>query len=374
MVYSCKITLIIATIILAVGTADCKKVGGSKTDETTGLNAAKGERTTVGAIRWDGWVGKKGTWQIGPIVERTLGPARFHLRAPFFSTVTAKDSISIDGTTQEIMDKEIAYARSAGIDYWAYCWYPDSCGLELARKLHQTSIHANDVKWCVILGSFENNVYNNYGKTLVEDFARENYLKVAGGRPIVYLFGSDLTKTGLAELRSMVIAKNLKVPYVVVMDWSANAAADYCNAIGADAISSYAAGGQNNLPFEEVIPSQSQANWEAYALKKAIVPWICTGWNPRPRMESPNPWSGNYSEATICQDASPADIKDFLISGIKWTLFNRNKAVANSIIIYAWNEHDEGYGAICPTLSEDGTPNTQRLDTVKEALQTRINP
>jgi len=371
---SYKITLLIATFILAVGTADCKKVGESKADQTTDDNASKSEKTSVGAIRWDGWVGKKGTWQIGPIVERTLGPAKFHYRAPFFSIATAKDSISIDGTTQEIMDKEIAYARNAGVDYWAYCWYPDSCGLELARKLHQTSIHANDVNWCVILQSFENNVYNNYGKTLVEDFARENYQKVAGGRPIVYLFSSDLTKTGLAELRSMTLAKNLKVPYVVVMDWSANAAADYCNAIGADAISSYAAGGQNNLPFAEIIPSQSQANWEAYALKKAIVPWICTGWNPRPRMESPNPWGGYYSEATICQDASPADIKDFLISGIKWTVFNRNKAVANSIIIYAWNEHDEGYGAICPTLGADGTPNRERLDAVKEALQTRSVP
>jgi len=359
-----KIALILSAFLIMVSTANCKKVG--KPSET-----ATSEKTTVGAIRWDGWIGKKGSWQIGPIVERTLGPEKFHYRAPFFSIVTAKDSISIDGTTQEIMDEEIAYAKNAGIDYWAYCWYPDSCGLELARKLHQASIHANDVKWCVILGSFENNVYNNYGKTLVEDFARENYQKVAGGRPIVYLFSSDLTRTGLAELRSMTIAKNLKVPYVVVMDWSANAAADYCNAIGADAVSSYAAGGQNNLPFAEIIPPHSQSNWEAYALKKAIVPWICTGWNPRPRMESPNPWSGYYSEATICQDASPADIKDFLISGIKWTVFNRNKAVANSIIIYAWNEHDEGFGAICPTLGTDGTPNCERLNAIKEALQTR---
>ena len=113
-------------------------------------------KVLVGSIRWDGWVGKKGTWEIGPIVERTMGPERFHYRAPFFSVVTAKDSISIDGTTQEIMDQEIAYAKEAGIDYWAYCYYPDDCGLELARKFHQTSKNTNDVKWCAILGgSFE---------------------------------------------------------------------------------------------------------------------------------------------------------------------------------------------------------------------------
>jgi len=369
-----RIMLLIAAFLVFVGGANCKKLKKSITGETPGPFAQLFDKTTVGAIRWDGWVGKNGTWQIGPIVERTLGPEKFHKRAPFFSVVKVKDSISIDGTTQEIVDKEIAYAKDAGIDYWAYCWYPDSCGLESARKLHQTSLHANDVKWCVILQAFEANVSTYYGKTLVEDFTRENYQKVLGGRPLVYLYGSDLTRAGLDKLRAMAIAKNLKSPYVVVMDWGADAAADYCNKIGADALSSYAALGKNNLPFAEVIPLQSKANWESFGIKKAIVPWICTGWNPRPRMDSPNPWSKYYSDATNCQDASPGDLKEFLLSGIKWTISNRDKAVANTIIIYAWNEHDEGFGAICPTLGTDNKPNCDRLNAVKEALLSRTNP
>lgn len=326
----------------------------------------------VGAIRWDGWVGNKGSWQIGPIVERTLGPSKFHYRAPFFSIVTGKDSISIDGTTQEIMDKEIVFATEAGIDYWAYCWYPDGCGLELARKLHQTSILANDVKWCVILGTFEVNVLNNYGASLVNDFARENYQKVLGGRPLIYLYSSDLTRAGLDKLRAMTIAKNLKTPYVVVMAWDAASAADYCQVIGADAISSYAALGNNNRPFTEVIPPQSKANWEKFAAKKEVVPWVCTGWNAKPRMESENPWSSYYSDATNCQDATANDIKDFLLSAIDWTVSHRSKVVANTLIMYAWNEHDEGYGAICPTLGTDGMPDTERLDSVRVALQGRM--
>lgn len=329
-------------------------------------------KTAIGAIRWDGWVGKKGTWQIGKITERTLGPEKFHYRAPFFSVVISKDSISIDGTTQVVVDKEIAYAKDAGIDYWAYCWYPDGCGLELARKLHQTSAHANDVNWCVILGAFEENISNNYGKTLVDDFARVNYQKVLDGRPLIYLYGSDITRSGLDKLRAMTIAKNLKTPYVVVMDWEATAAANYCNKIGADAISSYAALGNNNRPFADVIPAQSKANWESFAAKKPVVPWVCTGWNPKPRMETPNPWSAYYSDATNCQDATPINIKEFLFSAISWTQTNKTKAVANTIIIYAWNEHDEGYGAICPTLGNDGNPNTERLDAVKEAISIKL--
>ena len=340
---------------------------------TTGCKQVSREpgRPLVGVIRWDGWVGNKGTWQVGPILERTLGPERFHYRAPFFSIVKGKDSISINGATQEIMDQEIAYAKDAGIDYWAYCYYPDGCGLEQARKLHQTSKHANDVKWCVILGgSFEFDSTKDYSKSLVADFARENYQKVLDGRPLVYLLhGSTFTKAGLDKLRSMTTSSNLKTPYVVVMEWSAKGASEYCDKIGADALSCYATMGKDNLPFAEFMPAHSIKTWEQYATKKPVVPWVCTGWNCRPRMESPNPWTKYYADSTNCQDASPKDIRDFLVSTIKWTQSNRDKAVANTILVYAWNEHDEGFGAICPTLGKDGKPNTERLEAVKEALR-----
>jgi len=337
---------------------------------TTEIKSAKHD-ILFGAIRWDGWVGSKGTWQIGPIVERTLGPAKFHYRAPFFSVIKSEDSILIDGTTQEIMDKELIYAKDAGIDYWAYCWYPDGCGLETARKLHQTSQYAESVNWCVVLGAFHENVNNSFGIELVNDFARQNYQKVLDGRPLVYLYSSDLTRADLNKLREMSMANQIKSPYVVVMDWHAQTATDYCNEIGADAISSYATLGENNKPFAEIIPDQSIKNWEAYSSKKEMVPWVCTGWNPTPRMESENPWSKYYSDATNCQDAKPQDLKDFLLSAIEWTNLNKMKARANTIIIYAWNEHDEGYGAICPTLGENNLPNTERLDAISSAIYSK---
>jgi len=327
-------------------------------------------KVLVGVIRWDGWVGKKGTWEIGPIVERTMGPERFHYRAPFFSVVTAKDSISIDGTTQEIMDQEIAYAKEAGIDYWAYCYYPDDCGLELARKFHQTSKNTNDVKWCAILGgSFEFDSANDYSNSLVADFARDNYQKVSGGRPLIYLLhGTNFTKAGLDRLQKQSADIGLKPPYVVVMEWNADSASAVCDRLGADAISCYATVGKDNLPFAEVIPPQSIIHWKIYASKQDVVPWICTGWNCRPRMDSENPWTQYYSDSTNCQDATPEDIKQFLISGIEWIQSNRSKAGGNTVLVYAWNEYDEGYGAICPTLGKEGKPVLERLYAVKEAI------
>ena len=224
----------------------------------------------------------------------------------------------------------------------------------------------------MVLTDFETNVSNNYGAELVADFTRENYQKVLGGRPLVYVFSSDLTRAGVDKLRAMTTAKYLKNPYVVVMAFDVGSASDYCNTIGADAISSYAAIGENNRPFAEVIPPRSIANWEAYAAGKPIVPWVSTGWNTEPRIEHPVPWGGNYSEADNCQDATAEELKDFLSSAIDWTISNKSKAVANAIIMYAWNEHDEGFGAICPTLGTDGNPNTERLDSIRSVLQERM--
>jgi hypothetical protein len=328
------------------------------------------DRPLIGVIRWDGWVGSKGTWKIGPIVERTLGPERFHYRLPFYARVIGKDSVSIDGTNQETVDKEIEFARDAGIDYWAYCYYPDGCGLEIPLKLHQSSRFANDMNWCVILGgSFEFDTANDYSRRLVNDFARVNYQKVCGGRPIIYLLhGCAMTRDNLDTLKAMTLRSGLKTPYVVVMEWSAEKGAEYCDRIGADALSCYAFMGKDNLPFSEFIPDSSIRKWEEYSLKKPVVPWISTGWNARPRMESPNPWTRYYADSTNCLDASPEDIRNFLVSGISWVKSNRDKVPANTVLMYAWNEFDEGFGAICPTLGKDGKPDTLRLSAVKDAI------
>ena len=76
---------------------------------------AKVEKPIVGAIRWDAWHGARGP--VGQVVERTLGPAKYHYRLPFFAKVLADDKVEIRGDSQEVMDREIAYAQAAGVDF-----------------------------------------------------------------------------------------------------------------------------------------------------------------------------------------------------------------------------------------------------------------
>jgi hypothetical protein len=54
---------------------------------------------------------------------------------------------------------------------------------------------------------------------------------------------------------------------------------------------------------------------------------------------------------------------------IAWTQANRDLNPANAIILYAWNENDEG-GWLIPTLNADGTTNCSRIKVLQELRST----
>ena len=72
-----------------------------------GLGASAQRRSLVGAIRWDAWHGDLGV--PGRAVQKSLGPARYHFRLPWFAAVLGEDRVEIRGGRQEVMDQEIEY-------------------------------------------------------------------------------------------------------------------------------------------------------------------------------------------------------------------------------------------------------------------------
>jgi len=252
--------------------------------------------TIVGAIRWDAWVGDAATFvgggnYTGLQVARTLGPGRWHYRLPFFARITGPDSVYIDGRTQAIMDQEIAYAKNAGLDYWCFHYYHNGSGLDAARNLYLGSRHKHDVKFCI---SIENGRWNQAATDLLVDwFQLDNYQKVLGNRPLFYIFNlAPDTEAKIATLRAACVAKGMPEPYVVAMRDTAMA--------GIDAFSSYTGGATPGNPGT-----------------RQYIPNASAGMASAPRTE--NKWFyGGYAEA-------------------------------NAVLMYAWNEHDEG-GWLCPTL------------------------
>ena len=67
--------------------------------------------------------------------------------------------------------------------------------------------------------------------------------------------------------------------------------------------------------------------------------------------------------------AEPAEIAAHLRDAMKFMREHTDICEANALIVYAWNEYDEG-GWLAPTRSAHG-PNTSRLDAVRTVLSKR---
>lgn len=174
--------------------------------------------TLIGAIRWDGYVGDKD--KVGKDIEKVLAPEKYHHRLPFYSRIKASGQVEVRCTDQQSMDCEIAYAKEAGIDYWAFDWYSPDSALSTARSLYLFSAHKNDVKWCVILGTWR------FDETdldwLIGQFKMENYQKVLDGRPLVYVFAAKKNHaTQIRKWREKAAQAGVPTPYIVLMGWGA---------------------------------------------------------------------------------------------------------------------------------------------------------
>lgn len=324
-------------------------------------------RTLVGAIRWDAW----GTKGVGNQVRDSLSLNRFHFRLPFYAHILGADRVFIPPYSQELIDSEIAYAKSAGIDYWAFCWYAetqDGGGLDTARQLYLSSEHRNDVKWCPILGvgyfSLEKHL-----PVLVEQMKEENFQKVCGGRPLVYIFGGG-SKELVDALRATCRAEEVPDPCIYVMGWGNiwETAQDW----GADGISCYANGAQNGVLYSQ-LAAQEAARWEHDKQGgMPIIPTVTTGWDKRPRYFHPVTWewaSTNSYPQNYAFQATDSEIADHLEAAVRWTEENRNFTPADSVIVYAWNENDEG-GWIMPTLKEmEDYGRPVRLEAIGRRLE-----
>ncbi len=332
------------------------------------LHAAAAQPTDaiIGVIRWDAWVGEAPTFgdstsenRVGLVVERTLSPPHWHYRLPFFAVELGANQVQVRGNTQEVVDQEILYAAEAGIDYWAFVYYYPGSGLEAARNLYLNSAYRDAINFCLIVDGWHLSLPETI-PLFVDYFKMQSYQKVLEGRPLVYILGQDyLTRQSIDSLRASVATAGLPAPYLVYMGWTADEVKAAIASYGLDAGSSYAQDGYDGLPFVE-LARRAEQGWEAYRHSGIkVIPWVTTGWDPRPRIETPVPW-GSYPQNQWAQTAAPGEIASHLQQAQRWNLNHPETAEVNAIIIYAWNEFDEG-GWLCPTLYH----GRDRLDAIK---------
>lgn len=312
-------------------------------------------RILVGAIRWDAWVGNLNP--VGLEVEKTLLPSIYHNRLPFYTKIK-NNGIQIRCDSKDIIQKEIDFAYNAGIHYFAFCWYPFDSGLDTARNLF-LEINQNKMKWCIILGT---NPFNKQDALwLIKQFSHTNYQKV-DNRPIVYLFNIHDELLEIVEF----IRKNSSEynPYFVGMVWNYEQAREMTQKFHLDAISQYCTPGQNNLSYEKL--SQKEIDkWNEYSKVNEVIPWVTTGWDKRPRFYHPVSWENcNLFNVEYIQSPTLEELARQMKAAISFQKEKNSK----SVLIYAWNEFDEG-GFIEPTLSNNEMINKEKLDTIKSIIE-----
>lgn len=339
---------------------------------------------SIGAIRWDAWHGKDG--EPGKAVERTLGPEHWHVRLPFCGRATTRKSVEIECDSPDAMDQELLYAKQAGIDYWAFVTYPPNDPMSKGLKLYLASRHRESVRFSLIVQSGRLGNRGNYQgelRRLVKLMEERTYKKVANGRPLFFLgfvtenliekaWGSRTSfKNALDEFRAMSITAGIGNPYIVILDFDPKRAKSLLDDLGLDAISSYAthAGGEG-APYSD-LASHDRQYWDtSRATGASVVPIVMAGWDRRPRVENPVPWESQRPRSLNSKSEmqkfyaqpKPTELAAHLADAIYWVRKHPDSTPANTVLVYAWNENDEG-GWLVPTLSE----GTARVDALGSA-------
>ena len=345
-------------------------------------SATTGPTPVAGAIRWDAWYDS----QHREAVEAALGPAQWHFRAPWFSKEIASDALSINGNYQSVIDYELALAADAGLRYWAYVWYGESHHMQNAWLLHQASSLKNRMSWC-LLWQFSDlgnpSTFRHRIPDYLSYFEQGNYQVVLGERPLVFLDIDGLTTLtanwsaawvnvfdALQDLRAACRQANIGNPYLVIMYGDPRTAASIMANVQADAISNYVGRIPHGRAAGYAELDKSVRNYwaEQAATGSAVVPIAMMGWDRRPRAQHPPPWESSTSSQPISyvSQGTETERAAHLHSAVDFMAKNRSVCPSRALLIYSWNECDEGGGVLCPTLGDP--PPGRMLSAIRPVL------
>jgi hypothetical protein len=335
----------------------------------------EGARPVVGAIRWDGWQVDGG---VGQAVSKSLTPPQWGNRLPFFAKVREDGSLEMRGDTPEVMTAEIAAAKTGHLDYWAFLAYDEADPMTRGLQLYLANPRRADVNFCMI--SETARWHRGNMAAMAERFAKlmaePGYQRVAGGRPLFYFLHHNTEPTMKAwgspegfreavdQLKAAAATRGLAAPYLAVMTYDVKGAKVLTDAAGLDAISAYAfQRGDDHAPYSK-LTGDLEKLWEIQrSTKTAVIPLAMAGWDRRPRVQNPVPWEhfGGTMEKYY-EMATAEQLAAHVHTAVKWTQDHAAECPAQAVIIYAWNEFDEG-GWLCPTLTE-GDARVQALGRI----------
>jgi hypothetical protein len=214
---------------------------------------------------------------------------------------------------------------------------------------------------------------------LVGYFRLDEYQRVASGRPLLFLLGPSKrddpawhdVKGSVDRLRAKTVAAGMRTPYIV-HQWGWDGAKDVIDWLGLDAMGAYAMHFDDKAAPFSTLAHKTEEKWEEWESSGAhVFPVVMSGWDRRPRVEHPVSWERADEPSAIeryYDPPTPGELSAHLRRALDWCSEHPRTADANGVLIYAWNEIDEG-GWLLPSLwPEQGT---KRLDAIGNILNPR---
>jgi len=281
------------------------------------------------------------------------------------------------------MAKEIKQAVFAGIDYWAFVAYGSADPMSRALKMFRESPIKNELSYCIFT-EFPRWGARDKESPLIDEHIKlmgdDNYLRVSGGRPLYFLGfihaadverrwgGYDNLQSQIQQFRARVQAAGHGNPYLVLTG-DKKLLNEQGALLTADAVGSYAGVYGSVRGSYADLTRGAERDWNELAKSRLpVVPTVMTGWDRRPRIERPVPWEtkqrpGVGMENFFIAPTGP-ELSDHLHRSIEWQAAQPAELKSPAILIYAWNENDEG-GWLVPTLP----CRTERLEALRKVLK-----
>lgn len=330
------------------------------------------DRIRVGVIHWDASLPPE--TYFGYYQTRTLSPQKYRTFTPYYAKVLGEEKITYGEREQADYDLELSYAKEAGIDYFAYVFYPDrgsrehisltygDCShrvyeLNRARRMHETSSLRDQLSIAAIVGA------HPFTEEDVADLVRllgAPYYETVEGRPLLYLFGG-VREEIMERIAKRCAEQGIPRPWFVAM--YNDAPEKDAPVEKADALSAYAVTAGGITRYGELAERALSLDRARLAAGRAVIPLFTVGWDPSPRIDIPSPWV-TYPNIPY---AAYATEEELLLAAEEMADFiekEAGNAFLGHILTFAWNEFEEG-GWICPTYREDLSVNEERVRTFR---------
>ena len=346
---------------LALGTACAARLPAAA--------ASPAKPPLIGAIRWDAWYAPGS--EVTSAVERTLSQPSYRWRLPFFARQDNTGHAQMPAISQGLIDLEIAQATYAGLDYWAFVAYPPDSAMSAPLQRYITSNHRGRIGFCMFTelaawgSATRSAALVGYHLDLMQ---HEAYVRVHGNRPLYYLgfitektaterWGSvDGLRAGIDRFRARAMAHGVGNPFIVLGVLPRDAIA-FAAALGGDAVGAYTIADGRATGDYAALVRVTEKGWQTFATSSLpVVPTVMAGWDRRPRVETPVPWETSQRPGAGIEhyfaSPDPAQLAAHLQQALAWIKQQPADRQAPALLIYAWNENDEG-GWLVPTAPCD---------------------